>query len=673
MKISLEWLSDYLPGPLDAQTAADALTAGGLPVESIEQHGTDSVLDVEVTSNRADCLSYIGIARELSALLDRPLRQTAPQPRESSSPTGDTVSVSIEAPDLCPQYVARVIRGVKVAPSPGWLARRLECMGSEKKPMRGINNLVDVTNYVMFEMGQPLHVFDLDRLEGGRIVVRRARAGEKLVTLDGKERTLSPEMLVIADAVKPVALAGVMGGRDSEVTERTTNVLIESARFDPLCVRRTARALAMGSESSYRFERGIEPTLPMRASLRAAELILQTAGGELLRGSVEAGGSAVPQRIVTLRLSKLHRLLGVEFPTPQVLDALRRLRLPLALRGEEINVTIPTDRLDLNIEVDLIEEIARVIGYEHVPVREEIAIRLTPPDPATGTMAAIFAVLSAGGYFEAVTFSFVSDLLAGDFAPTAVPLPRVEAEVRKVDAALRPSLLPGLLEAARRNQSAGIDDPKLYEIGSVFWNDDAGKIEERRRLGLVGSPDLREVRGVIEAILGKLDANRSVAVIPVAHPGYAPAACGRVEWGDKPIGWIGKIDRRVSEKLSLREPPAAAELELSALLAGAQPVPQLREPPRFPAVRRDLSLVVPEDTRYERIAAVIASAHPRWLEDVEYVGTYRGKQLEKGTKSVTITLVFRSASETLTSEAVEASVQSVVAVAKGQLGATLRA
>jgi phenylalanyl-tRNA synthetase beta chain len=672
MKISLEWLSDYLPGPLDAQTAAKALTAGGLLVESIEQRGTDSVLDVEVTSNRADCLSYIGIARELSALLDRPLRETVPQPHDSSSPTGQAVSVSIEAVDLCPQYVARVVRGVKVAPSPAWLTRRLECMGSEKKPIRGINNLVDVTNYVMFETGQPLHAFDLDRIEGGRIVVRRARAGEKLVTLDGKERALSPEMLVIADAAKPVALAGVMGGRDSEVRAATTNILLESARFDPLCVRRTARALAMGSESSYRFERGIEPMLPMRASLRAAELILQTAGGELLHGAVAAGAATVGGRNLSLRLSRLYRLLGVEFPTPRVMEALRRLRLAPVLRGDVIGVTVPSDRLDLNIEVDLIEEVARVIGYEQVPVREEIAIRLTPPDPAAGTMAAIFAALSAGGYFEAVTFSFVSDSLARDFAPSAAPLPRVEAEVRKADASLRPSLLPGLLDAARRNQSAGIDDPKLYEIGSVFWNDDAGKIQERRRLGLVGGPDLREVRGVVEAILGKLDANRAVAVIPDAHPGYAAGACGRVEWGGKPIGWIGKIDRRVTEKLSLREPPAAAELELSALLAGAQRVPQLREPARFPAVRRDLSLDLKEETRYEQIAAVVSSAHPQWLEDVEYVGTYRGKPLEKGTKSVTITLVFRSASETLTSEQVEASVQRVIEAAKSALSAQVR-
>jgi phenylalanyl-tRNA synthetase beta chain len=346
-------------------------------------------------------------------------------------------------------------------------------------------------------------------------------------------------------------------------------------------------------------------------------------------------------------------------------------------QGREFAVTIPSDRLDLNIETDLIEEVARVIGYEHVPVREEISIRLTPPDPAAHTLAAVFASLSAGGYFEAVTFSFVSDLLAADFAPQSGahptdPLPRADASVRKADAFLRPSLLPGLLEAARRNQTAGLDDPRLYEIGSVFWNDPAGAVVERRKLGIVGSPDFREVRGVVEAILTKLDANRAIAVVPDSAAGFAPAACGRIEWGGKAIGFIGKIDRKTSDKLSLREPPAAAELDLPALLSGAQRVPQQCDLPRFPSVRRDVSFVLPDATRYEQIAAVVQSVQPKWLESLEFVTTYRGKQLDTSQKSVTIALVFRSPNETLTSEQVETSVQRVIDAAKTKLGAQVR-
>ncbi|HEX2971649.1 MAG TPA: phenylalanine--tRNA ligase beta subunit-related protein, partial [Tepidisphaeraceae bacterium] len=292
MKISFEWLSDFLPGPLAPQAAADALTHGGLPVEVIEPHGNDTVMDVEVTSNRGDCLSHIGVARELSALLNRELHLTQPSAPESTTPASSVTSVRIDTLNLCPHYTARVIRNVKVRTSPAWLVRRLEAVG-----LRAVNNIVDVTNYVMFEMGQPLHAFDFDQLAEHRIVVREAKPGEKLVSIDGHERLLQPGMLVIADAQKPVALAGVMGGKDSEVVNSTVTVLLESARFDPLSIRKTARSLAMMSDSSNRYERRIDPTLPERASLRAAQLILETGGGELLQGFVSAGASGYQPKV----------------------------------------------------------------------------------------------------------------------------------------------------------------------------------------------------------------------------------------------------------------------------------------------------------------------------------------------------------------------------------------
>jgi phenylalanyl-tRNA synthetase beta chain len=672
MKISLEWLSDFLPGPLDGEMAADALTRGGLPVEVIDCFGDDTVIDVEVTSNRPDCLSHQGVARELASLLGRPLRVTpAPLPPESADAAASTTSVRIDALDLCPHYTARVIRGIRIAPSPAWLQRRLEAVG-----LRPINNVVDVTNYVLFETGQPLHTFDFDHLEGCRIVVRRAKPGEKLVTLDGKEVSLSPDMLTIADAVRPVALAGVMGGQDSEVTGATRNILLESARFDPLSIRKTARALAMRSDSSYRFERGIDPALPLRASLRAAQLILELADGELLAGVVEAGASGYTPKSLTLRLAMIPKVLGIQLPTVQVLDALSRLRLAPVLAGEMINVTVPSDRLDLNLEVDLVEEVARVIGYEQIPVREEISIRLAPLSPRTKVVDGLRSALIACGYFESINFGWVSDNLAGDFVPPEAdpqrPLPRVDASVRRDNAHLRPSLLPGLLEAVRRNENAGTREPRLFEMGSVFWNDPQGRVIEQRRLALVGTLDVREVRGTVETVLGRLAANRPIRIIPDARPGFARGACGRIEWGGQTVGWLGRIDRAVAEKLSLREPPAAAELDLPALLAGAQLVPQLQTLPRFPAVERDLSLVLNESVRYEAIEAMVNGMDLPWLESLDYVTTYRGKPLEKGVKSVTVKLVFRSPTQTLTSEQVEESVTKVVEAAKSQLGATLR-
>ena len=668
MKISMEWLSEYLPGPLEAERAGDALTNGGLPVEVIERHGDDTVMDVEVTSNRGDCLSHVGVARELSALLSRDMNEPGASLKESNTAASGVVSVAIEAPELCPHYTARIIRGVKIGPSPAWLARRLEAIG-----LRPVNNVVDVTNYVMFEMGQPLHAFDFDRVGGGKIIVRRARPGEKIVSIDGRERPLTPEMLVIADANRPVALAGVMGGLDSEVSAGTKNILLESARFDPLSVRKTARHLAMKSDSSYRFERGIDPLLPERASDRAAELIVQTAGGEILAGLVTAGQSGFTPRKLSLRLDRLNKLLGVTFEPRDVVAALDRLRLSPKLIGNVIEVTIPSYRLDLNIEADLIEEAARLVGYDKVPVRDEISIQLAPPDPTADVVETIRSVLVSGGYYEAVTFGWVADALAPAFTPPeAIGLPRAQAVTRKADASLRPSILPGLLESVRRNENVGTTDARLFEIGSTFILAPGGVVDERRRVGLVGSPDLREVRGVVELLLNRLDPHRDVRVIPDPRPGYSRAAAGRIEWGGQIVGYLGKIDRAVAEKLGLRELPAAAELELLPLVEGARRIPQQKPLPSFPAVRRDLSLVVPESTRYEKIESIIRAQKPDLMEDLEYVTTYRGRPLEKGQKSVTVTLVFRSPTGTLTGEQVDATVQRVVDAAKAELGATLR-
>jgi phenylalanyl-tRNA synthetase beta chain len=668
MKVSLEWLSQFVEGPLEPGAAADALLAGGLPVEAIHSVGADAVLDVEVTSNRGDCLSILGVARELAALLDRPFRPLAFGAPETSTSASSVTSVQIDDLDLCPHYTARVLRDVRIGPSPAWMVRRLEAVGC-----RAINNVVDVTNYVMFEMGQPLHAFDFDKLEGRRIVVRQAREGEKIVSIDGHERPLSPPMLAICDAARPVALAGVMGGLESEVGPHTTNVLLESARFDPLSIRRTARALTMMSESSYRFERRIEPTLPDRASLRAAQLILETAGGELLAGLAQAGGAGDAPRTLSLRLAKLRDVLGIDIAPDQAVGALRRLQFSPSLKGDRIEVWVPSWRLDVNIEADLVEEVARVLGYDRIPVREEISLKLASPEPATRTVEMIRSTLIGAGYFEAVTFSFVSDSLAGDFAPPqATALARVEPRTRKADAQLRPSLVPGLLEAVRHNQSVGTAGARFFEIGSTFWHDSQGGIDERRRLALVGREDLHEVRGIVESLLTRLNADLPIRIVPADSKGFAAGAAGHIQWGDQTVGHLGVIDPAVAAKLSLRTQPAAAQLELAPLLANAQHVPQVRPLSRFPAVRRDVSLVLAEAVRYEQIESLIGSLSLGDLESADYVTTYRGKPLDKQTKSVTVTLVFRSASTTLTGEQVEGSVQRFIDAARQNLGATLR-
>jgi phenylalanyl-tRNA synthetase beta chain len=619
------------------------------------------VIDVEVTSNRSDCLSHIGIARELAALLNLPFNppQLSPDPAAKAAPE---VTVRIDAPTLCPHYTARVIRGVKLAPSPDWMLRRLEAVG-----IRPINNVVDVTNYVMFEMGQPLHAFDFAKISGAKIIVRTAARGESLVSIDGRKRDVDPSLLVIADAQKPVALAGVMGGLDTEVSATTVDVLLESARFDPLSIRRTARTLVMKSDSSYRFERGIDPTLPARAGLRAAQLILQTAGGALAGGTASAGAEGWRPKKITLRLARLKKILGVDLPPSEVAQAFTRLGLNPILHPDRIEVTTASHRLDINHEIDLVEEAARVLGYDRIPTRDEISIRLTPPDADAITTNLICDTLVAAGYFEAITFSFVSDPLKSDFG--ASPL-RAAATVRKADANLRPSLIPGLLESVRFNETTGTPDARLFEIGSRFELKN-GQSNEQRSVTAVGG-DLRQIRGAVEALLGRLDSDRPVTVHPDQRPGFAKGAAGKILWGQDPVGFLGKIDRTIAAKIGLREIPAAAELDLLPLLEGRKRVPQLKDLPKFPPVRRDLSLVVPEETPFEKIDSLLKSLQLPYLEELEFVTTYRGKPLDPSTKSVTVALVFRSPDSTLTSEAVDSSVQKATTAAKDQLGATLR-
>lgn len=668
MKTSLEWLSPYLPGESDAGRFADALTRGGLPVEVIERIGDDTVIDVEVTSNRSDCLSHVGIARELAALLDRRFEPVKIAATPASTQASSVVSVRIENLDRCPYYSARVIRGVKVGASPTWMTRRLEAAG-----VRSINNVVDCSNYVMLEMGQPLHAFDLSRIAGGEIVVRSPREGETLVTLDGHNRRLTPDMLAIADRDRVVALAGVMGGLESEVSHSTVDLLLESARFDPLTVRRMGRALNLRSEASYRFERGIDPALAPAASLRCAQLILETAGGELLAGIVFAGSAEPPVRTLSLRLSKLRQVLGIEIPPDRAVAALHRLGLEPELSGDRIECRIPSFRGDLNIEVDLVEEVARVVGYDLIPVEPRISIEVVPPQLHRRAQDRICSQLVSAGFYEAVTFSFATDGLGELFLPTGTRLCRADPLARKSDANLRPSILPGLIEAIRRNESVGVAGARLFEIGSTWWHDADGSIVERRQLGLAAAADYRDVRGAVESMLGALDLNKPIEIEPASAEGFAPGSTGAILWNGRRIGTIGAVAATVTQKLDLHSPVFAAEIELEPLIDGTQHVPQLHPLPRFPAVRRDLSLVVPEATPFAAIRQMVTDANPPLLEAIEYVTTYRGKPLEKGAKSVTITLVFRSPTGTLTSDAVDSAVAGVVELARSRLGATLRA
>lgn len=668
MKISLAWLKRYLETFPSFEVLADKLTMGGLVTENFEHLANgDVVMDVEVTSNRADCLSYVGVARELGALLNLSATPPAiPAPRVMAD-----VKVLVRIEDeRCSFYSARVITGVKVGPSPAWLVIALESMG-----LRSVNNVVDITNFVMFELGQPLHAFDLRKVGGGEIVVRTAKAGEKLVSLDGHTRSLDPSMMVIADAASPSAIAGIMGGKESEVTEQTVDLLIESAVFDPLCVRKTARTLGLRSDSTYRFERGLDQSRTVAASDRCVNLIMDAAGG-MAGPLVQAGVVKSQTRHLTLRLARLKQVTGMEITPAEAVDAFKRLRFSPKLVGGAVEVTIPSDRLDVNLEIDLVEEVARIVGYEKIPQREDVSIRLKAPARATRAVQLIRTVLTGSGLYEGVTFSFVTDAIATDFQPSAAAkLLTADPAVRKADARLRPSLVPGLLESLQRNHAVGNASADggggvgLFEVGSRFWADAVGKPVEKQAVTLA-VPTLAEARGTVEQLLAQLDSTRVVSVKPAAVPGYSEA--GEVFWGTESVGTVGLVAPAVLGKIGMKQSAAAAELDLPLLIAGTKLVPTLKPLPKYPATERDLSLVVAESLRYEAIEGLITKLGLANLESARFVTTYRGKPLEKGQKSVTTALVFRSPTGTLTGDEVDAAVNKVVEAAKAQLGAVLR-
>ena len=693
MKITLDWVADFLDAPVTPAAAEEALINAGLPLESNEAVDvagqTLQVLDVEVTSNRSDCLCHVGLARELAALLGRKFRMPDPQvTAPGNQDAAQLTAVEIQPGCGCSYYSARIIQNVKVGPSPDWMVRRLEAIG-----LRSINNIVDVTNYVMFELGQPLHAFDFDTLQQKRIVVRRARAGEKIVSLDGKLNELDDTMLVIADATHPVAVAGVMGGKETEVTARTRNVLLEAARFDAVTIRNQARKLALMSDSSYRFERGIDPTAAERASRRAAQLIAELGGGTVVPGMVAAGTADRPPIRVTLRLKRIKEVLGIDVPEDRAMVNLAALEFAPAKKGTGdsavLECTVPNHRLDVEREIDLIEEVARVHGYKHLPVLDRVTHGVQPEPPEEKASRVIAQTMTAAGFFETINITFIHQDEAAAFAPPAsssraatqvIPLAHQgwKGEV------LRPSLLPSLLHVRRTNQNAGIVDARLFEHAEVFWQErDARKNAptQFRMLGIIGN-DVAEVRGAIAAVVERLTSQAKVIVKPKDVPWFTRGIAGEV-WlvptsaagggGGKMLGYIGEFSADVQKRYDLRHPAAGAEIDWDTLVAAYERVRRATTLPRFPAVRRDLSVVVGDAVRWADVAAAVEAAKVAFLEEVDFVGTFRNKQIGPGKKSLTLAMEFRDPSTTLRSEQVDEQVKSVVSLLGGKFGAVLRA
>lgn len=673
MIVSWNWLNDYVALDAPVATVAERLMMAGLNLESIEERPGDHAVDLEVTSNRPDCLGHIGVAREASVLFGKPLKVPAADVKTNGQPVAKVASVTIECPDLCPRYVARIIRGVKIGSSPAWLKDRLEAIG-----IASINNVVDVTNYCLMESGQPFHAFDFDKLRGGRIVVRRAKPGEKIKAIDHNEYALSPDMCAICDAEHPVAVAGVMGGAETEISSSTTNVLIEVADFSSMSIRATARKLNLHSPSSYRFERGVDSAQMDWASRRCCELILQVAGGELLDGSIWAGEPPVADRpVVSLRPTQIRRVLGIDVPP----DESHRILVALGLKPTAVHADAdgtqhylpPSWRRDLSREIDLIEEVARIHGYEKIPEDAFVPLSLSEKTLPERVADRIRDTLTAAGFFEAITLSFVSADLA-DLIPsgTATRL-TVDHSSRRHENVLRQSLIPSLLVVRRDNERHGTFQARLFEMASVYLAATPGDpAAEPRRLGVVSGQSFVEFKGVIETLARRVNPLAVVTVCPCEMSCVVPGRGADVLLNGQPWGWLGELSREITDKLDLRDTVIAAELDVALLEASANLVPTFAELPRFPSISRDLNFVLDETITWDQLVEVARSAAGSSFDTVSFGGQYRGQQIPANKKSYVLTVAFRSLDRTLTSDEVDSSVKSIIDACSTTLGATFR-
>ena len=651
MKILLNWLSDYIKIDKSAEEIAEILSDLGFPCEGIEKLDNDAVIDVEVTSNRGDCLGYIGVARELAAATGEKLIMPEVELDESDKDVAELAGVQIDEPDLCGRYTARVIEGVKVGPSPDWLRKRLEAIG-----MRSVSNVVDATNYAMMETGQPPHAFDYDKVVQGKIIVRKAKAGERIVSIDGTQCDLDPEMLVITDPGGPVAVAGIMGGLDTEVGEKTTRILLEDAHFDPVSVRTTSRKLGLPSEAAFRFERVVDIEKVDWASKRTAQLMIQVGGGKVAKGVVDVYPGRPEQKEVTLRLSRLGKLLGIEIPAEQCLKILSALDFEPKLKDGLITCTVPSWRSDVYREVDLIEEIARVHGFSKVPTERKIEIEVVPADPRQKLAESIRTYLNACGFYETINVTFVDNSIAELFSEAGAKRHlAVRDELRKSANLLRQTLIGSLLGVLKTNVNARNLPCRIFEIADTFVPTErqGGELPiQKTKIALVCDGDFRDLRGVIEGLINSIGRNAQIDFAPVDLVWAQTGA--KILLNSRPIGTAGIVSQAVGQKLDFKDlSPCAAELEFEQLMSVAGGAVKVKLIPRFPAIQRDLSIIVGEAIPWADIIKAIKSKAPSELEDIRFVGIYRGKGIPSGSKSVTLSLRFRDEDGTLTHEIVD--------------------
>ena len=675
MKILVSWLREFVDVPGSPEDLARTMSVRGFAVEGIERIGKDAVVDFEITANRPDCMSMLGMAREVATAYALKLK---PGPKLAAlTPTNKAdIDIAIDSLDLCPRYAGAVM-DVAVGPSPAWMQARLQAAA-----IRPISNIVDVTNYVLLELGHPMHAFDFAKLEKGQIRVRTAKPGETLRTLDGQTRHLSPEMLVIADAQRPVAVAGVMGGADSEVTSSTKTIVLESACFNPLSVRRTSKKLGLKTEASTRFERGGGMDLPVIAMKRAVALLEMIGAGRARGTLVDRYPKKSKPAVIRLRRERIHGLLGRAIPDKDVRRILRSLGFVLRNAAGSWRVLVPTGRVDAAREVDVIEEVARHFGFDRLPTTFPApTLAPKPMDPWITRARRMRAVLTAAGLSEAVTFGFVAETAAAPFASDGDIVP-IANPLSEHFAVLRPSALPGLLDAVAHNRRRERPDVRLFEIGARF----SRAAGERQALacawtglaafehwsGTGREVDFFDIKAVVERVCEV--AGVAIDTTPHHAAWLVPGRSAAVSAGGTRIGILGQLTRDVADAHGLPSDPVyVADIDLDALeQASAGHEIRVGPLPRFPSVTRDISVLVDDTLAAADVRRTTRNAAPPTLVTLVEFDRYQGKGIPEAKVSLSLRLTFRSSDRTLTDAEVQTAMDQVLAALKDRHGAVQR-
>lgn len=681
MRISYNWLKDYVDIKLSPEKLAGLLTMAGLCVDSIHKKSDDSILEIEITSNRPDWLSYIGLAREVAAVAGKKLK--VPQVKSlSHHVTRSPVAVKIRVGEkkLCPRYTARIIRNVKVGESPEWLKKRIEAVG-----LRSVNNIVDITNFCLLETGEPMHAFDLDKLSGKIIIVRKAAKGEKMVAIDGVERALDNDMLVIADDKDPVAIAGVMGGSRTEVSLQTKNILLEAAYFDPISVRRTSRRLALSTDSSYRFERRVDMENIVRASDRAARLILKLAQGEAGE-FIDVGKTAQASKKIRLRLDRMNKIIGAEISPSRAKSILTSLGLKVKPLSKHILELIPPDfRYDLQKEIDVIEEVARIYGYENIPETIppvfETGRRVAPEAEADRNMRGALVNL---GLSEIITYSLLSRKmldLAGLPGDNVISVKNPLSSEQEV---MRPTLIAGMLNSIRWNINRKMKDLKFFELGNVYFKEADNSFTERRHLaigvtgqlydGWIGHPraiTLFDLKGIIETLFAQLG-TKPFSVKEAQNIVFSPFSCASIEMEGREIGIIGQVDSKVLHDFDIKEAVYVAEIDCAKLMKHVSLERCFKESPKLPSVIRDISISADKNIPNADIVSLIKGTAGGILKEVELIDRYGGGQIPEGKIGLTYRLEYRDPNRTLEDSDVQAAHSRIISALENNLRAALR-